>query len=629
MEFTVKDAVDDAPGVNQYSGYDEYTIRGFRAENPRNINGLRGYNTTYTSGMLVNVERIEIIKGPIATLYGNCDPGGTINLVTKKPLTAAGAEINIYGGSWNHFRAEGDITGPVNKKKTLLYRFNAGYDKANSFRNGYYTKSYQLAPSFTFIPGDRFKINLDISLSHINTILDRGQPGYLNDTLLRSTPINLSVTQPGDYLHETDLASVITGSYKISKNLNFNTGFLNYVTQQNVAEHGLNGYITNDSISLYYDTWDYHTVTNTITNYLTWQHNIGRVNNHLLVGYDFVKSQVNLDQQYFELPDVFGEGSGIVGTFSLRNPQYIKRPVGTYQVSDYDNNTTDVNGDIYHTHGVYIQDEISYNKWRFLLGLRHEFYRGDDDDNEEGIRENVFLPRVNILYSIKTTLHIYATYNNGFDPFEPSTATQVFEEPFKPQRSQLLETGLKADLFNNQLSASIALYQLTVKNVAVNANDISNPNLYVQQGENRSRGMEAEINGNISSNLSVSLNYSYCLAKVTKSKVESQVGMLAENAPKNASNSWIKYTFLHGTLKNFGISAGHSHAGARSTLQQGLTLPSYVTINGGLHYSGKHFTTAVNFYNITDKTYWMGAYNNVNKCLGTPRNFMISAVYRF
>ena len=134
-------------------------------------------------------------------------------------------------------------------------------------------------------------------------------------------------------------------------------------------------------------------------------------------------------------------------------------------------------------HGVYIQDEISYNKWRFLLGLRHEFYRGDDDDNEEGIRENVFLPRVNILYSIKTTLHIYATYNNGFDPFEPSTATQVFEEPFKPQRSQLLETGLKADLFNNQLSASIALYQLTVKNVAVNANDISNPNLYVQQGE--------------------------------------------------------------------------------------------------------------------------------------------------
>ncbi len=111
MEFTLKDAVGDVVGVNQYSGYDEYTIRGFRAENARDINGLRGYNTTYTSTMLVNIERVEVIKGPTASLYGNCDPGGTINLVTKKPLDHSEGELNIFGGSWDHFRAEGDITG--------------------------------------------------------------------------------------------------------------------------------------------------------------------------------------------------------------------------------------------------------------------------------------------------------------------------------------------------------------------------------------------------------------------------------------------------------------------------------------------------------------------------------------
>src|ERR1700681_929312 len=96
MEFTLKDAVGDVAGVNQYSGYDEYTIRGFKAENARDINGLRGYNTTYTSSMLVNIERVEVIKGPTATLYGNCDPGGTINLVTKKPLDKNEAEIDLY-----------------------------------------------------------------------------------------------------------------------------------------------------------------------------------------------------------------------------------------------------------------------------------------------------------------------------------------------------------------------------------------------------------------------------------------------------------------------------------------------------------------------------------------------------
>ncbi len=235
MEFTLKDAVGDVAGVNQYSGYDEYTIRGFRAENARDINGLRGYNTTYTSSMLVNIERVEVIKGPTATLYGNCDPGGTINLVTKKPLNKNEGEINVYEGSWNHLRAEGDVTGPMDNSKTLLYRLNAGYDNTNSFRNEIHGSSYQVAPSISFIPNDKIQVNFDFSISHINSVLDRGQPGFENDSYLKSTPIRLSVSQPGDYLHETDYASIVTFSYKINNRLSFNSGYLNYITRQNVA----------------------------------------------------------------------------------------------------------------------------------------------------------------------------------------------------------------------------------------------------------------------------------------------------------------------------------------------------------------------------------------------------------
>ena len=190
MEFTLKDAADEAAGVNNYSGYDDYSIRGFKAENATLINGLRGYNTTYTSAMLVNVERIEVVKGPSATLYGNCDPGGTINLVTKKPLAQNEGEVSIGGGTWDHYRAQGDVTGPLNTNKTLLYRFNAGYDKTNSFRNQYFAKSYELAPSVSFIPNERIQLNVDFSLSHINTILDRGQPGFQNDY---SFTINTSI----------------------------------------------------------------------------------------------------------------------------------------------------------------------------------------------------------------------------------------------------------------------------------------------------------------------------------------------------------------------------------------------------------------------------------------------------
>jgi iron complex outermembrane recepter protein len=633
MAFTVKDAVDEVAGVNQYSGYEEYTIRGFKAENALDINGLRGYNTAYTSSMLVNIERIEVIKGPTATLYGNCDPGGTINLVTKKPLEQKEAGIHIYAGKWNHYRAEGDVTGSLNKAKTLLYRLNAGYDNTKSFRNNGFAKSYEIAPSITFTPGEKLKMNFDFSLSHINTVLDRGQPGYENDISLTATPVNLSLTQKGDYLHETDVASNFTLLYKFNNRLSFNSGYLNYYTKQDVAEHGLHDYITPDSVSLYYSKWNYPTHTNTFTNYFTYKTNTGKASHELLLGYDFIKSETELDQRYYELPGVFGEGSGIAGTFSLKNPVYISRPINTYKLSTYDEDPTDVDATAYSTQGIYLQDQISINKWKFLFSVREEIYSAGDADAQDSTDEDgalkVFLPRVGIVYSLKPNVSLYATYNKGFDPFEASMATQQFDEPFKPLTSQLLEAGAKANFFRNNLSASISFYQLAVQNVAVNANDISNPNLFVQQGENRSRGVETEATGDILPNLSLYLTYTYSECKVVKSKIASQVGMLAENAPRNTSGSYIKYTFARGFLKGFGISAGHSSVGQRNTVDPTIILPGYLIFNAGAQYTYQHFKIAVIWDNITNKTYWTGAYNNVYKWPGEPTNFMMNISYEF
>jgi iron complex outermembrane receptor protein len=629
MEFTLKDAVGDVAGVNQYSGYDEYTIRGFRAENARDINGLRGYNTTYTSSMLVNVERVEVIKGPTATLYGNCDPGGTINLVTKKPLDHTEGELNIFGGSWNHLRAEGDITGALNKTKTLLYRLDAGYDQKNSFRDQIHGKSYQIAPSLTFVPNDKIKINFDFSISHINTMLDNGQPGLDSNDNLKATPISLTVAQPGNYLKETDIASILTFAYKINKRLSFNFGYLNYNTNQNVAEHGFNNYISTDSISLLYSTWNYHTVTNTLTNYFTYLASTGKVSHKLLVGYDFVKSSVKLNQQYFENPDQFGAGSGIVGTFSLTNPQYNQASPNSYQLSNFDNDASNVDPAIYHTQGVYVQDELSFNRWKVLVSLREEFYKGDNSDSAGRLSENVFLPRLGIVYTLTPNLNLYATYNKGFDPFESSSGAQVFDQPFKPIISELYEAGIKGNFFQNKLAASLSFYQLTVENVATNAGDPSNPNLFVQQGQNRSKGIEAEMTGNILPNLSVLLSYAYDVATVTQDNDKSLVGTTVANAPRNSSASWIKYSFSKNSIKGFGISIGHSFVGQRTTLDPETNLPSYFLLNGGISYGFKKISAALIVNNITNTTYWMGAYDNVNKWPGAPRNIMVNLGFKF
>ena len=193
----------------------------------------------------------------------------------------------------------------------------------------------------------------------------------------------------------------------------------------------------------------------------------------------------------------------------------------------------------------------------------------------------------------------------------------------------MLEAGAKANFFNNNFSASLALYQLQLQNVAVNANDINNPNLFVQQGEYRSRGIETEATGNILPNLSLYLTYTYSECKVIKSKIASQVGMLAENAPRNTSGSYIKYMFSNRFLKGFGLAAGHSFVGFRNTLDPKVTLPGYVIFNAGFQYTFRHFKVAAMWENVTNKTYWTGAYNNIYKWAGEPTNFMMNMSYRF
>ena len=319
----------------------------------------------------------------------------------------------------------------------------------------YKRQSYEIAPSFSFIPNEKIQLNVDFSLSHINTILDRGQPGFQNDFSLESTPVNIIASQPGDYLHETDIASNLLFSYKINKHISFNSGYLNYITQQNVAEHGLRSYIKPDSVNLYYSDWKYHTTTHTFTDYFTFHFNTGKFSHQFLSGYDFVISDVNLNQKYYEQADQYGTGSGIVETFSLKYPKYLARPINKYQSSDYNSDASNVEASIYHTQGIYIQEQISYNKWKVLIGLREEMYAsGDDDDTADRTKENVFLPRLGLVYELKPNATLYATYNNGFDPFEASTSTQVFNAPFKPIKSELFEAGAKANFFNNKLSAS-------------------------------------------------------------------------------------------------------------------------------------------------------------------------------
>ena len=188
MDYSLNDVIENIAGVNLFSDYQEYTIRGFRAENPRLINGLRTYNSSLVPPLLANIERVEVIKGPAAVLYGNNDPGGIINMVTKKPLPEKFYEVSAGFGSWNDKRLSADVSGPVNSSHSFLYRFNTAYKNSSSFRNQLFNKSIQLAPSFSFAPNEKLSLNFDFSFAHTNTVADRGVPGFNNDRIYIQHP---------------------------------------------------------------------------------------------------------------------------------------------------------------------------------------------------------------------------------------------------------------------------------------------------------------------------------------------------------------------------------------------------------------------------------------------------------
>ncbi len=627
MQMHLTDALENVAGVTHYSGYEEYNIRGLHAENARLINGLRTFNTSLTSPLMVNVERVEVIKGPTSVLYGNCDPGGTINLVTKKPLTGNHFTATIGKGTWNAYNAQLDATGQINTDKTLLYRLNTGFDQKESFRNGYFLKSFQVAPSISFIPNNKLHVNLDVSISNTNSVVDRGQPGLEENDNLLSTPIQLSLIQPTDYLKETNYSAVLSATYQFNKRLSFNTSLLRYQTNQKLSEHNIEDYITDDSVSLSYNYRHVKSTTNTFTNYFSYLINQGEIKHQIILGYDYISNKLSANEWEGELPE-FGANNRIVGTFSLLNPEYVARNVAQYHsIIDSAGGEEIANG-VYTTNGIYIQEHLTFKKWQFIAGIRGEFFQsGTEEDNIT--RVNKLIPKIGVNYSLDRNYHIYANFHNGFDPFEPSSVLQVFNQPFKPVTSTMFETGVKADLFRNQLFASIALYQITINNLAVNANDITNPNLYAQRGVQQSKGLEIEMQGNINPNLSIFSGYSYNQTEIIKSIKTEEVGKIAENAPKHSSNSWIKYRFTNSILNGLSIAIGHTQVGQRNTLDKDVILPGYVLFNAGINYQIRHFKLAFNVNNIFDKIYWNSAYNNTNKWPGSPRNSMFKIYYNF
>ena len=666
--FRTIDLIKNMSGVNAFSTYDnDIVIRGFRASNSL-INGLRTISNGWSSSLLPYVEKMEVIKGPASAMFANTDPGGTVNIITKKPLNEDRKSVMLSTGSYNTTRIATDFTGPIDSAKTFLYRLNLAYQNAGSFRVLQGSEDIVIAPSFSFIPDEHTKVNFELVYSRSNGRLDRGQPIFgatagSGAELLYSTPISFAIGKDNDFLKQTNLFSTISVQRKISDKLSINASYMKFHWKEDLMEHRTSNNYAVDAAGLPIPTLmemrasRRYTTNNTdnLTLYGTYDLKTGPLTHKVLFGYDYIQSAFPKDNNSSISARGYRNAANTatinsynaanssrylivnnrpvpnVPHFDLTNPDYSFALMSDYFTAATSNENTPSK---YYVNGVYVQDQIKWNKFQLLLALRKEYYvdlinAGESD--EQKVEQSALLPRAGLVFTPIAPLSIYGTYTESYQPQGASTVgnVAVYGGPFDPLQGKMIEGGVKMELFEKRLAINIAAYRIEEKNILINANDSANPDLLRQVGEQRSTGIETDIYGSVNANLSILANFSYNKAIITESDIAAEVGTLMPNAPRSQGNIWAKYVFTGREVKGLGIAIGSNYVTKRNTLNQALQLPGYTLVNAALSYTVKKFKMAVNFNNIFDKTHWIGGYDFNRLFPGTPRNYMTSIGYMF
>jgi iron complex outermembrane recepter protein len=677
--FQLADAVKMVSGVAPSSFYNQYNIRGIsQNEEGQIINGMRTRQYYFLQPVTSNIERVEVLKGPASVTFSSVDPGGSINMVTKKPLATARKEVSMGVGSFSTMRTALDFTGPLNESRTLLYRINAGLQEARSYRDLVKNNALLVSPSISYIPDDKTAVNAEMIYSSSAGMLDRGQPIFgatAGATDLNSTPTSLNLAAANDYFKSKEMIIMTSIAHKFSGKIGFNASYMKQTWTENLQEHRTtnafavdidNEPVINLAAMQFVQRQQYWNVDN-LTAYLNFDFNTGRVKHKLLAGYDLSRwhktkgGGQNAARGYL-LKDGTVAGSFVpanaanyqtiaidgrilpkpnVSHFNLSNPSYTIRNIDDYTM----NSRTAVPSALTGTNAVYLQEQVKLGKWSALLSLRSEWF--EDITNykapgEAAFKNSALIPRVGVTYEIVKHLNVYATYLEGYQP-QSNTVTLMpntgafFWDPnsparFKPLISDLKELGAKSELFGARMVMTLAAYEINQQNILINANLPAYPDSLVQRGADRSRGIEWELAGYISPDVQINASYSFINAEIVEDSNEALNGKRKENTPAHSGNVWMRYNFSRLALRDVGLGVGIQYSSSKVPwFTRAFEVPAYAIMDLALYYtpSKANIQIALNVNNVFDTTYWIGAQSYLRLFPGAPRNFMLTATYKF
>ena len=602
----MKDVLRNVSGVAPSQGEgrrDQFYIRGFDATRDTLLDGMRDDSLYFRD--LGNVERIEVLKGPAAVLYGRGSAGGVINRVTKKPVKTPVREVTLSGGSENFRRLDLDLGGAAGER--AAFRLTGAYEAGDNYRDVVHSERAVLAPSIAWTAGRDTSFLLQTEFLHQNRTPDRGIPSV--NGVPADVPVGNFYGERYDYA-KTDAQNarfnvehVVNDKLTLRNNFQYSKLKLDAI---NTRTLGLAAGNTQVRRQITYFPQDQSNFLNQTE--LAYQLDAGGIRHALLTGIELGHQKSSRLVR-----------AAATTSVSLQAPQQLMAMPDLTTLPMTINN--DFKAD---TVAWYAQDQVSFSEqWKMLAGVRADRFKQEQSDLRTGLVQNrtdsVWSPRIGVVYQPSQAHALYANVSRSFLPvgndffYGGKDFAQI-----KPVESLQKEIGDKSEWFGGRLQSTVALYEIIQRNVATK--DPSDPSgvRQVQTGEQRSRGLEVDLTGNLAQGWKVFANATVNHARITQSN-NYKVGNRPANIPKHAAGLWSNYELGHG----FTIGAGAFYVGDRFAVEDNaVRLPSYVRLDAMLGYKGKNWEAGLNLNNLADKVYYESANNNFQIQPGAPRSVM-------
>lgn len=621
---TLAEALQSSAGVSAGGwgrrGWDDFNIRGQRASESLYIDGLKRGQNVWVGQETFGVERIEILKGPASINFGLVQPGGLVNMISKRPRAQAFNEIGATYGSHDFKQLDFDLGRPLNESGKAAVRINGIWSDQDDPVDKVYFKKRYIAPS----------VSLDLGPNtHFTILTSYGEREYLRNqgVAVRGSILanpNGAVDRDRFYgepafgpynSRQATLGYSLVHRFDNGWKLGQNARWLDMDVDGRFVSLGVvsaDGRTQNRSASIQ----DVQGSNRALDTYLERSFDLGAQRHTVLAGLD-----LNSDKERY------GSTSCRMPAISIYAPVYGQS--FTCPATTNSQNTTEIS-----YAGLYLRDQIALTeRLNLSLALRHDRVRNslynEKANTTSIVRDSANTGSAGLLYSATPHVSPYISFASSFLPVGGS---DFFGNQFKPEEGKQAEIGAKFEFDNGRITGGVALFDLKRRNVTTadpNEEHIAIlPSAQVQTGEEQTRGFEAEAGADLRNGWNLQAALTVLDGVVTEDN-NGIVGKRLQNVPRRSASAWANYRVRSGTLSGLGAGMGLRYESEKTGPSVSYVVPGYTAIDANLSYQTRDIRVTLSVKNLFDRDYYAGVLNNNVLPLGDPRTVMLRAVTYF